>query len=57
MLKYEPVRKSLHTRSAVRIQDGCDNFGTFCVISAVRGSAVSLPVADVWESAFLRFSS
>ena len=50
VFRYEPVRKSLHTRSAVKIQDGCDNFCTFCIIPMVRGRAVSRPVADVLES-------
>jgi threonylcarbamoyladenosine tRNA methylthiotransferase MtaB len=50
VFRYEPVSKSLHTRSAVKIQDGCDNFCTFCIIPMVRGSAVSRPVADVIES-------
>jgi threonylcarbamoyladenosine tRNA methylthiotransferase MtaB len=47
---YQPVSKSLHTRSAVKIQDGCDNFCTFCIIPMVRGRAVSRPVADVLEN-------
>jgi threonylcarbamoyladenosine tRNA methylthiotransferase MtaB len=50
VFRYEPVKKSLHTRSAVKIQDGCDNFCTFCIIPMVRGNAVSRPVADVLES-------
>ncbi len=50
VFRYEPVRKSLHTRSAVKVQDGCDNFCTFCIIPTVRGRAVSRPVADVLES-------
>ncbi len=50
VFRYEPVRKSLHTRSAVKIQDGCDNFCTFCIIPMVRGRAVSRPVSDVLES-------
>ena len=50
VFRYEPVRKSLHTRSAVKIQDGCDNFCTFCIIPMVRGRAVSRPVADVLEN-------
>jgi threonylcarbamoyladenosine tRNA methylthiotransferase MtaB len=50
VFRYEPVRKSLHTRSAIKIQDGCDNFCTFCIIPMVRGSATSRPVADVLES-------
>ena len=47
---YEPVRRSLHTRSAVKIQDGCDNFCTFCIIPMVRGRAVSRPVEEVLEN-------
>jgi len=50
VFRYEPVQKSLHTRSAVKIQDGCDNFCTFCIIPMVRGRAVSRPVEDVLES-------
>ena len=50
VFSYEPVRKSLHTRSSVKIQDGCDNFCTFCIIPMVRGRAVSRPVADVLEN-------
>ncbi len=50
VFRYEPVHKSLHTRSAVKIQDGCDNFCTFCIIPMVRGMAASRPVADVLES-------
>ena len=50
VFRYEPVRKSLHTRSAIKIQDGCDNFCTFCIIPMVRGLATSRPVADVLES-------
>jgi threonylcarbamoyladenosine tRNA methylthiotransferase MtaB len=50
VFRYEPVRKSLHTRSAVKVQDGCDNFCTFCIIPMVRGRAVSRPVEEVLES-------
>jgi threonylcarbamoyladenosine tRNA methylthiotransferase MtaB len=50
VFRYEPVQKSLHTRSAVKIQDGCDNFCTFCIIPMVRGRAVSRPVTEVLES-------
>ena len=50
VFRYEPVQKSLHTRSAVKIQDGCDNFCTFCIIPMVRGRAASRPVAEVLES-------
>lgn len=50
VFRYESVRKSLHTRSAVKIQDGCDNFCTFCIIPMVRGRAVSRPEAEVLEN-------
>jgi len=50
VFRYEPVNQSLHTRSAVKIQDGCDNFCTFCIIPMVRGRAISRPVEDVLEN-------
>ncbi len=36
-----------HTRSLIKIQDGCDNFCSFCIIPQVRGRGVSRPVADI----------
>lgn len=50
VFSYDPVQKSLHTRSAVKIQDGCDNFCTFCIIPTVRGRAVSRPVEQILEN-------
>jgi threonylcarbamoyladenosine tRNA methylthiotransferase MtaB len=47
---FDTVQKSLHTRTSVKIQDGCDNFCTFCIIPSVRGRAVSRPVKDVLEN-------
>jgi threonylcarbamoyladenosine tRNA methylthiotransferase MtaB len=44
---YEVAEKSFHTRCMVKIQDGCDNFCTFCIIPSVRGRAVSRPVSDI----------
>ena len=40
-----------HTRSSIKIQDGCDNFCSFCIIPAVRGAAVSRPAEDVLDQA------
>ncbi|HYW96877.1 MAG TPA: hypothetical protein VE870_14880, partial [Bacteroidales bacterium] len=34
---FETVQKSLHTRTSIKVQDGCDNFCTFCIIPRVRG--------------------
>lgn len=39
-----------HTRSLIKIQDGCDNFCSFCIIPQVRGRAVSRPAAAVLEN-------
>lgn len=39
-----------HTRSTVKIQDGCDNFCTFCIIPYVRGRASSRPWHEVAAS-------
>lgn len=39
-----------HTRSTIKIQDGCDNFCTFCIIPFVRGRAQSRSMHDVTAS-------
>ena len=35
------------TRAFLKIQDGCDNFCTFCIIPHVRGKPRSMPLPDV----------
>lgn len=47
---FETVDKSLHTRTAIKVQDGCDNFCTFCIVPSVRGRAVSRPLAGVLDN-------
>ena len=47
---YETVDKSLHTRTSIKIQDGCDNFCTFCIIPSVRGRAVSRPLNAITDN-------
>ncbi len=49
VFNYMPVLKSLHTRAAIKIQDGCDNFCSFCIIPQVRGRSVSRPVHEIIE--------
>ncbi|PVX51084.1 threonylcarbamoyladenosine tRNA methylthiotransferase MtaB [Balneicella halophila] len=39
-----------HTRSLIKIQDGCDNFCSFCIIPQVRGRGVSRPVNEILEN-------
>jgi threonylcarbamoyladenosine tRNA methylthiotransferase MtaB len=44
---FTVAEKSFHTRSMIKIQDGCDNFCTFCIVPMVRGRAVSRPLNDI----------
>ena len=37
----------LHTRSFLKVQDGCNSFCTFCVIPYARGKSRSLGVKDI----------
>ncbi|MGQ7868449.1 tRNA (N(6)-L-threonylcarbamoyladenosine(37)-C(2))-methylthiotransferase MtaB [Sunxiuqinia sp. sy24] len=50
VFQFSTVDKSLHTRSSIKIQDGCDNFCTFCIIPKVRGRAVSRPLPQIIEN-------
>lgn len=40
-----------HTRAFLKIQDGCDNGCSYCIIPSVRGAAVSRPLNKVIEAA------
>lgn len=47
---FAPAEDTFHTRSFIKIQDGCDNFCTFCIVPKVRGRAISRPVQDIFEN-------
>jgi len=47
---FETVDQSLHTRTSIKIQDGCDNFCTYCIVPSVRGKAVSRPPREILEN-------
>jgi threonylcarbamoyladenosine tRNA methylthiotransferase MtaB len=47
---FETVDKSLHTRTSIKIQDGCDNFCSYCIVPTVRGRAVSRPAGEILEN-------
>ncbi|MCK9290508.1 MAG: tRNA (N(6)-L-threonylcarbamoyladenosine(37)-C(2))-methylthiotransferase MtaB [Bacteroidales bacterium] len=50
VFSYEAAYKTFHTRSMIKIQDGCDNFCTFCIIPKVRGRAVSRPAEEIYTN-------
>ena len=45
--QFNPRRFSSHTRSFLKIQDGCDRHCTYCKIRLVRGPSVSLEANEV----------
>lgn len=51
---YEPLLirgHEGHTRAVMKIQEGCDNRCTYCIIPSVRGNVRSRPLASVEEEA------
>ncbi|MCL2759745.1 MAG: tRNA (N(6)-L-threonylcarbamoyladenosine(37)-C(2))-methylthiotransferase MtaB [Treponema sp.] len=45
--EFNPQRFSEHTRSLLKIQDGCGNTCTYCKIRLARGSSISLESDEV----------
>jgi threonylcarbamoyladenosine tRNA methylthiotransferase MtaB len=39
------------TRATIKVQDGCNDFCTFCIIPHLRGQSVSRPIAAIVEHA------
>lgn len=50
LFAFEAADETFHTRSFIKIQDGCDNFCTYCIVPKVRGRALSRPVGDILEN-------
>lgn len=50
LFSYQSFSGMFHTRSLIKIQDGCDNFCTFCIIPFVRGRAISREASKVLEN-------
>ena len=47
LFTFNPIHFSSHTRSFLKIQDGCDKRCTYCRIRLARGSGVSLSAREV----------
>ena len=47
LFRYVTPERLFHTRGMLKIQDGCDNYCTFCIIPYVRGKAASRPAEGV----------
>jgi len=47
VFEFNPAKFSLHTRSFLKIQDGCDKCCTYCRIRLARGKSKSLEAAEV----------
>ncbi len=47
---YKPAKNTLHTRSFLKIQDGCNQHCSYCKIPIARGKAQSRPVNDIIDT-------
>lgn len=50
LFSYKPAFNTFHTRSLIKIHDGCNNFCSYCIIPTVRGRSTSRPVQDVYDN-------
>jgi threonylcarbamoyladenosine tRNA methylthiotransferase MtaB len=48
---YAPADPHLHTRASLKVEDGCDNECSYCIVPGVRGKAISLPIPACLEKA------
>lgn len=44
-----PFPKQTKTRAFIKIQDGCNNFCSYCIIPYLRGREVSRPIEDILD--------
>lgn len=48
---YAESGETRRTRAFLKIQDGCDQFCTYCIVPHVRGRAQSRPAGDILQNA------
>lgn len=48
--QYQPAEHTSHTRSFLKIQDGCNEYCTYCKIPLARGQAESRSYQDILDS-------
>lgn len=46
---YAPVGEGFRTRTGIKVQDGCNNACSYCIVHVARGHATSRPVEEVLE--------
>lgn len=50
LFSYQPAYDTFHTRSLIKVQDGCNNFCSYCIIPMVRGRSTSRPAKDIYQN-------
>ena len=50
LFSYQPAFDTFHTRSLIKIHDGCNNFCSYCIIPMVRGRSTSRPAEDIYHN-------
>lgn len=50
LFSYQPAFDTFHTRSLIKIHDGCNNFCSYCIIPMVRGRSTSRPANDIYDN-------
>lgn len=50
LFSYSPAYDTFHTRSLIKIHDGCNNFCSYCIIPMVRGRATSRPADEIYDN-------
>ena len=50
LFSYQPAFDTFHTRSLIKIHDGCNNYCSYCIIPTVRGRSTSRPAEDIYRN-------